>query len=112
MHLAQEHLALLRDRGSLAHPILERVARQALLSDVRARADEAGEAPVLLEARRALIQDPAVLAVVAPEPVLHAEAPPRDERVEIRGHAALEVLGVDAARPAAAPLFIERPAGE
>src|ERR1041384_7855512 len=81
-------------------------------SNIDAGADIALKAAVLGLAGRAIVEDPAVLAVSPAQPVFHAE---RCAPVEMRGvdfKAAVEVLRVDAFGPAVSQFLLDSPAGE
>ena len=62
--------------------------------------------------RCALVQDPAVLAIVAPETVFDAEALTLDKALTEPLQARVPVIGVDRLRPAIAQLVFHVPAGE
>ena len=78
---------------------------------VEAEADHPREATALVH-RGAAVDDPAVDAVVAEQPVLHLEGHAVGERVAVHGEAALQVVGVDPLRPAVAELLVHPPAAE
>src|SRR6185312_7632042 len=97
-------LALLEDA--------ERRQRFLALGDVEARTDVACERAVAVEAGRAVIEHPAVRAVVTTKAILERE---RLSRVEGFGERRLprpEILGMDARGPAVAEFVVERTPGE
>ena len=112
--VAQDHaFAHRRQQGS--HVLLA-VAQLGLgvaaVGDVEAGADVAGELAAAGVHRAAGIDDPAVFAVVATQPVLHLEGRAHREMLEVGAHAAVEVFAVYAACPAVADLFGQAAAGE
>ena len=84
--------------GALGERLLELLA----LVDVDAAADVADRGAVGADARHAVVEHPAVLAVVAAQAQVHRERRLRLEAGGADAEAALEVLGVDEARPAVA----------
>ena len=64
------------------------------------------------EHRRAPVEDPAVRAVVAEQPVLHLERSARLERAAVDAEAALEVVRMHALGPAVAELLLHRAPAE
>src|SRR5262249_6686764 len=60
----------------------------------------------------ATIDNPAILAVEAPEAILHCEALARLEGRAVRLHAAVEIIGVDRIRPAITQLLLDAASGE
>src|SRR6202012_3427138 len=82
------------------------------LGTSRHRPDEPEKRAVRFEARHAVIEYVAVLAVVSAEPVFHGELAPRVESVRVRGETALDVGHVHAFHPAVPELLFERAAGE
>jgi hypothetical protein len=64
----------------------------AAVGDVEAGADVAGELAVAGVDRAAGVDDPAVLAVVAAQPVFHLEGRAHREVLEVGAHAAVEVF--------------------
>jgi len=61
---------------------------------VDTRADEADETVRTVEAWRALVENPAVLAVLSAQPILHRKRPAQHKRLHIGLHATREVFGV------------------
>ena len=112
--IAQDH-ALAHRRQQGAHVLLA-VAQLGLgvaaVGDVEAGADVAGELAVAGVHRAAGVDDPAVLAVVAAQPVFHLEGGAHREVLEVGAHAAVEVFAVNAPRPAVTLFFGEAAAGE
>src|SRR6185295_2559619 len=90
----------------------QRLLRPPLLGHVYAGADVASEEPAGFKTWRALIIDPAVLAVGATQAILHAEFATLDERGQVGVHAALKVLRVHALRPTVPHLLLHAPARE
>jgi hypothetical protein len=78
------------------------------LVDVDARADVPGEVPGPVEHGLAVVDEPAVDAVVAAEPVLHREWLAAVEAADVHVEATLEVVGVDPFRPPVAHLLLHR----
>ena len=102
-----------REERSLA--LLENAERRGgflALGDVETRADIAGKLARAVEARRAVIEYPAIDAVVATQPVFERERFFRIERIRERGLARSEILRMEARRPAVALLLVDRAAGE
>src|SRR5262245_45540509 len=117
MYLAQEHRPLGGQRRSLAHALLEHlvepaqgVASFSLGSNVHTRTDEAHETIAAIETRGPLIKNPTVLSVVTAQAIFHREGTASHEGVEVRLHAAREVLRMNALCPAVAQLLLEGPA--
>ena len=112
--VAQDH-AFAHRRQQGAHVLLA-VAQLGLgvaaVGDVEAGADVAGELAVAGVDRAAGVDDPAVLAVVAAQPVFHLEGGAHREVLEVGAHAAVEVFAVNAPRPAVTLFFGEAAAGE
>src|SRR5262249_43390978 len=61
---------------------------------------------------RAGVPDPAVFAVVPPQPVLHLELDPGLERISVDTETGLEIVRVDALGPAVAQLLRQASSGE
>src|SRR5262245_14542713 len=79
------------------------------LCDVHARADVAEKVAAGRESRDAMIQYPAVLAVMAPQTILHLKWFPRHEGRDIGFHASVVILPMNAFHPAVAQ-FLFHPA--
>ena len=86
--------------------------RAAAVVDVDRGADVAGELAAGAVARHALVEDPAVRAVVPPQPVLEAERPPLVEACAVEPPHALDVVRMDALHPALPELLLDRAARE
>src|SRR5262249_15104122 len=82
------------------------------LGDVYARADVAEKVAAGRESRDAMIQQPAVLAVMAPQTVLHLKWFSRFEGRDIDFQAALVILWVNTFRPAVAQFLFHRASSE
>ena len=104
-----------RDRlGQQPVPLLalaHRLERFAPLGHVEAQADESGER-ARREPRRAAGQHPAVLVVVALEPVLQFERAPVGERGGVRSQVAVAVLGVNVVGPPVPEFLLQHAPGE
>jgi hypothetical protein len=101
------------DEGGLLDGALgEGAFRLVLFGDVDARADIADENPVFIVPGHAVVEDPAIGAVVPPQTVDHPEGLPgfaaRDEHVQ----ATLRILGMHAGDPAVGDFLGEGAAGE
>ena len=81
------------------------------LVDVDAAADVAGRRAVGAEARHAVVEHPAVVAVVATQAQVHRERRARLEAGGADAEAAVEVFGMDDAGPAVAVQLVRRTAG-
>src|SRR6185503_13072104 len=88
----------------------ERFPGAAPIGDVDRRSDVSRENPGRREARMRGVENPAVLAVVAAEPVLHVEGFEVPAGRGLAGTDGLAVLGMHAFEPAQADLGLERPA--
>src|ERR1700722_11802454 len=75
--------------------------------DVHAAADVARESTIGLESRNAVVKKPAVLAVVAAQPVLRAERPPGVVGGRVDMQAEVEVFRMNSFEPTLAQLLIE-----
>src|SRR5262249_51967467 len=82
------------------------------LSDVYARADVAEKVAAGRESRDAMIQYPAVLAVIAPQTILHLKWLPRLEGRGVDFQAAVVILRVNTFRPSIAQFFFHRASSE
>ncbi len=82
------------------------------VGDVEARADVPGKGAVRCEPGNTVVQDPAVFAVVPPEPVFHHERRPGVERSQVGLQTPLPIIRVNALRPAAAHLLFDGPPRE
>src|SRR5215510_11319066 len=98
-----------------AHTLLTLPQRLVLghqLCNVHARSDVTGEIPSRVIPRHALVRDPAILAVVTSEPVLHDERLPSIERFRVRLQTSLHVVWMDALSPAISDLLLNVTAGK
>ena len=93
--------------GALGERLLELLA----LMDVDAAADVADRGAVGADPRHAVVEHPAVLAVVAAHPQVHREWRARFEAGGADAEAAVEVFRVDHARPAVAEKVVQAAAG-
>ena len=80
--------------------------------DVEARADVSKASAIWGEPWNPVVQDPAVFAVVPPQPVLHRKRRACVECRDIGLQASLQVIGVDALGPAVAHLLLDGPSSE
>jgi len=94
-----------------AHAFGELLLGLLALFDVERGADIAGPGAIGLEARHAGVEDPAVLAVVAAQPVVERVGLPRLEARRENPAAALGVLGVHELEPAVAAQLVLRAPG-
>jgi hypothetical protein len=94
-----------KERGS-------RLVGEAALVRVHAARDEAREGAVLVVEGHAAIEDPAVLAVAAPEPIVHLEGRGLLDMGAAALDDALQIVRMNALGPAVAELLLEAPAGE
>ena len=94
--------------GALGERFLELLP----LVDVDAAADVADRRAVAAEARHAGVEHPAVAAVVAAQAQVHRERRARVEAGGADAEAAVEVLGMDEARPAVAAQLVDAAAAE
>src|SRR6266516_5010745 len=85
------------------HPLLA-IPQSLLLvyqfSDVHARTDVASEVLLRVIARHTAIRNPAILAVVTPQPVLHDERLPGIEGLRVNLEAARQIVRMHAFDPA------------
>src|SRR5262249_26361029 len=81
-------------------------------SDVHARSNIAGEISVRVISRNAVIGDPAVFAVVTPQPVLHGKRFARVERFRVSLHTLLQVIRMHVLSPAVSDLLLHGAASE
>ena len=93
----------LRDRVLHAEAFLCALA----LSDVRGRADIAEEGTVGSEAGGALIEQPAILAVVPPQAIFECKGAALVEAMGVSLEASLAIARVNVAGPAVTQLFLE-----
>src|SRR5687768_2406624 len=82
------------------------------LRDVEARPDEASEGAVGDEQRCRVVEEPAVLAVMPAEPILHHERFTTVEGANVYVKAALEIFTMNTVGPAVSNLGFERTSGE
>src|SRR5271157_1298975 len=82
------------------------------VGDVNTRADVPGENAIWGEPWNPVVQDPAVFAVVPPQPVLHCKRSASLQCRDIGLQASLQVIGVDALGPALAQLLLDGPSSE
>ncbi len=115
-HLVREHrqelplaaLGQAQRLGPLGKSLLEHLA----LVDLDRAADEAGRGTLGVAQDNAVVDEPAVLAIVAAQPQVESERALRLEAGGADAEAALQVLGVDEAGPAVAPQLADGSAGE
>ena len=82
------------------------------VGDVNTRADVPGENAIWGEPWNPVVQDPAVLAVVPPQPVLHCKRSASLQCRDIGLQASLQVVGVDALGPTVAHHLLDGPSSE
>src|SRR6185312_1589002 len=80
--------------------------------NVEAHADVAGKGAIAIEAWRAVIEHPAIDAIVPAQPVFERERFFCLERFGERGLSSPEILRMDAGGPAVALLIVDRASGE
>ena len=86
--------------------------RPSTIRDVDAGADVPGEAAVRLESRHTAVKDPAVLAVVPAETVLHLEWALTGKGRAVCFETPSKIVGMETGRPALAELRGQRSAGK
>src|SRR5271157_1335547 len=82
------------------------------VGDVNTRADVPGESAIWGEPWNPVLQNPAIFAVVPPQPVLHCKGGASVQCRDIGLPASLQVIGVDALGPARAHLLLDGPSSE
>src|SRR4029077_18438611 len=80
--------------------------------DVDARPDVAREGAIRVEPRYALVQNPAVLPIMSPEPILHLKRLSSVECFRVGLQAGVNIVRMKASGPTIAELFFQRAAGE
>ena len=85
---------------------------QASIMNVVARTDIAEKQAVIVMDGLPVIGNPAILAAMMPQAVIHLEWLARLEGLEVDVETALEILRMDAFSPAIAEFLFQRPAGE
>src|SRR4051812_889467 len=101
-------LDLNQPRTDLTLPVL----RLFTIRHIDTTADVAQELSVGAISRDAVIENPAIHAVVAPTPVLHSEVLTRFEGGKILPDTMLPILGVNAVRPAISQFLFQRATGK
>ena len=91
---------------------LQGLLSRANVADVDAGSDEAEETAGSIVARHTVIEQPAVLAVRAPQPVLELERFAARECFDVSAEAALQVLAMDALGPPDSAFLLQLAAGE
>ena len=110
----RSHVAVERAEDGAAQRVAleEHLVGGLQLGDVGGGADVTDDGAVRPEARQAVIEDPAILAVPALQAIVEGEGPARPHRVAHRGRARLTVFGMHAYGPALAHLVLEPAAGD
>src|SRR4029077_8980638 len=80
--------------------------------DVPAGADVAGEPSLRVMACHALIRNPAILAIISSQPVLHNKWLPRIECLDVDLEALLQIVRVHAFSPAVSELLFDAAASK
>src|SRR5262249_21502854 len=112
-HSSQESRSDLCDRGGCRQDLRDRVlhAEAVLcalaLGDVRGRADVAEESAVGSEAGGALIEQPAILAVVPPHAIFECKGAALVETMRVSRKARVAIARVNVVGPAVTQLFFE-----
>src|SRR5271157_3197618 len=82
------------------------------VGDIEARADVPGENAIWGEPGNPVLENPAILAVLPPQPVIHCKGRASVQCRYVGLPASLQVIGVDALGPALAHLLLDGPSSE
>src|SRR5438034_3063867 len=77
-------------------------------SDVHTCTDIAGELSLRVIARDAVVRNPAILAIISPQPILHKKRLACVERLTVNLETFLQIIGVHAFSPAISEFFLQR----